>query len=154
LNSYFFDSSALIKRFTRETGTAWILRLFKPSSGNTIFIAQITGVEVVAGLIRKTRTGSLSLAEANKAIARFERSLSGRYAFVEVDAVLLDEARQLVRRYGLRGYDAVQLAAALEVNNRRQRHGLSPLTFVSADIELNNAALAEGLLVDNPNNHP
>lgn len=154
MSSYFFDSSALVKRFTRETGMAWVLGLFKPSSGNTIFIAQITSVEVVAGIMRKTRTGGLSLTGANKAIARFERSLRGRYAFVEVDAVLTNEARQLVRRYGLRGYDAVQLAAAIEVHTRRQRSGLSPLTFISADIELNNAALAEGLLVDNPNNHP
>jgi hypothetical protein len=32
--------------------------------------------------------------------------------------------------------------------------GLSPLTFVSADDHLNDAASAEGLTVDNPNAHP
>ena len=152
--AYFLESSALVKRFTRETGTAWVLSLFKPSSRNTIFMARITSVEVVAALTRKIRMGGLSVQGLNKSITRFERSLFGRYAFVDIDESLLRNARFLARKYVLRGYDAVQLAAALEVHTRRQRHGLSPLTLVSADDELNNAALAEGLIVENPNSHP
>jgi predicted nucleic acid-binding protein len=54
----------------------------------------------------------------------------------------------------LRGYDAVQLATALETNRKRLSDGLSALVFVSADAELNNAAQAEGLEVENPNNYP
>ena len=53
----------------------------------------------------------------------------------------------------LRGYDAVQLASALEANRLRQNNGLSAITFVSADNNLNSAATAEGMAVDNPNNH-
>lgn len=48
MDSYFFDSSGVIKRFTREIGTSWILKLFRPSAGNVIFITRITPVEVVA----------------------------------------------------------------------------------------------------------
>jgi len=54
----------------------------------------------------------------------------------------------------LRGYDAVQLAAALEANDERLANALTPLTLVSADTELNTAAQAEGLNVENPNNYP
>jgi hypothetical protein len=43
----------------------------------------------------------------------------------------------------------VQLAAALEVRT----HAPS-LTFLSSDAELNAAAQAEGLAVDDPNLHP
>ena len=50
--------------------------------------------------------------------------------------------------------DAVQLAAALEINTQRIQAGLPPVTLLSADAELNAAALAEGLAVDNPNDHP
>ncbi len=57
-------------------------------------------------------------------------------------------------KYELRGYDAVQLAASLEVEKRIKLTGGLPLIFVSADNDLNQAALAEGLSVENPNNYP
>ena len=47
------------------------------------------------------------------------------------------------------GYDAVQLAAALEVHSQ-----IPSLTLLSADANLNAAGAAEGLLVDDPNRHP
>jgi len=43
----------------------------------------------------------------------------------------------------------VQLAASLEVRSQ-----VPALTLVSADAALNAAAMAEGLLVENPNTHP
>jgi len=71
------------------------------------------------------------------------------YFIVEVSATLVEQAAALARTHALRGYDAVQLAAAIEV------HAHAPsLTLLSADIDLNAAAVAEGLLVDDPNSHP
>jgi hypothetical protein len=59
------------------------------------------------------------------------------------------QAAFLARSHALRGYDAVQLAAAIEI------HATDPsVTLLSANAELNTAALALGLLVDDPNNHP
>jgi hypothetical protein len=55
--------------------------------------------------------------------------------------------------YALRGYDAVQLAAAVEIHTRGEILGLSVLTLISADEDLNVAAAAEGLSVENPNSH-
>jgi uncharacterized protein len=49
----------------------------------------------------------------------------------------------------LRGYDAVQLAAALEIHFQ-----IPSLTLLSAGVDLNAAAAAEGLSVDDPNTHP
>jgi hypothetical protein len=60
----------------------------------------------------------------------------------------------LAERHGLRGYDAVHLAAAVFVRRDRQAHAPPPITFVSADREQCSAAAAEGLLTDNPNLHP
>jgi hypothetical protein len=54
------------------------------------------------------------------------------------------EASHLAEKHALRGYDAVQLASALKANEERVSNGLSPLTVVSADTELNDAAHAEG----------
>ena len=59
----------------------------------------------------------------------------------------------LAEKYALRGYDAVQLAAALEVHNERLAFDLSAPTLISSDHALNDAAIAQGLTVDDPNLH-
>ena len=65
-----------------------------------------------------------------------------------------DRAMDLAEAHGPRGYDAVHLAASLEVQaGRRGRHG-APLAFVSADIGQLQAAAAEGLAVENPTVYP
>ena len=48
----------------------------------------------------------------------------------------------------------MQLAAALELNGRWLAAGMSGITLVSADQDLNTAATAEGLMVEDPNVHP
>ena len=59
----------------------------------------------------------------------------------------------LAEAHSLRGYDAVQLATAVEIHIRGLTLGLPALTLVSADEELNLAARAEGLVVEDPNMH-
>ncbi len=100
------------------------------------------------------RGRSLTAQQADKAIQRFERSLAGRYAFVEIRSTIISRAMLLTKAHGLRGYDAVQLAAALVANDERLSLGASALTLIFADDNLNAAARVEGLSVDNPNNHP
>lgn len=51
--AYFFDSSALAKRFIRETGTAFVLSLWRPSANHAIYAARLTEVEVCAALARR-----------------------------------------------------------------------------------------------------
>jgi len=60
----------------------------------------------------------------------------------------------LVERHSLRGYDAVHLAAALEVAIAQRQGRADPLTFVSADSDQRDATMAEGLAVEDPNAHP
>jgi hypothetical protein len=71
-----------------------------------------------------------------------------------VSETIIERAMTLAETHGRRGYDAVQLAAACEVNALSIVHGLPPLTFVSADNALNAAATGEGFSIDNPNAHP
>jgi hypothetical protein len=60
----------------------------------------------------------------------------------------------VAEQHALRGYDAMQLAAALETSVHRSALGMDPLVFASADSELNAVAGAEGLTVEDPNAHP
>ena len=68
--------------------------------------------------------------------------------------VVIDLACTLLERHPLRAYDAIHLATALSAQRFLDAQGYSPLTFVSADDRLNRAAAAEGLPIDDPNQHP
>lgn len=150
----FLDSSSLVKRYALETGTSWVFGLVRRSAKNRLYLARITGVEVVAALTKRMRVGSLSARATAKAIKRFEREFANRYVLIEVSPQIVKSAMMLAKKYTLRGYDAVQLASALQANADRISVGGSPLIFISADKHLNSAATAEGLTIDNPNNHP
>jgi uncharacterized protein len=51
--AYFFDSSALVKRFVEERGTAFVTLLSRPSAAHSISVSDITKVEVIAALARQ-----------------------------------------------------------------------------------------------------
>lgn len=152
--AYFLDSSALVKRFIGETGSGWVISLFRGSAGHTFFLARVTPVEAIAGLAKRKRTGDLTEVACNKASRRLLRGLYDRFGFAEIGAALIEEAIVLAQHHGLRGFDAIQLAAAIRIEKRRNTMGGGNIIFVSADSDLNKAALAEGLIVENPNNHP
>ncbi len=151
---YYFDSSALVKRYAAEAGTAWVDSVCAGSSGHAIYTVRISGAEIVSALFRRAQAGSLALSDAQAAAAWFKADFAGRYQIVEVTERLVDTAMALVERHGLRGYDAVQLAATLELQGIRASLSLPTITFVCADDKLNLAASAEGLSVENPNAHP
>ncbi len=70
---HFFDSSALVKRYVTETGSAWVLGLVGPSSGHENYAARISGAEVVAAVAGRTRAGGLSSADATAVLMAFRR---------------------------------------------------------------------------------
>jgi hypothetical protein len=61
---------------------------------------------------------------------------------------------RLANTHALRAYDAVQLSAALEINQKEQDAGFAPVTLISADWALNTAATAERMAVGDPNSDP
>ena len=151
---FFCDSSAIVKRYVNEIGSNFVDGSADLKSGNIILIARITRVEVAAAIARRLKNASITSADAQNALAAFQHDLTNNYFTVEITPVLLSVAMNLATKHSLRGYDAVQLAAALEANDERIANRLLPLTMISADTELNAAAQAEGLNVENPNNYP
>jgi predicted nucleic acid-binding protein len=150
---YLFDTSALVKRHVQETGSVWVRSLTRAKASHTIYLARITAVEVYAAITRRQRGGSLSPSQAGAILGHFRRHLTQRYLIVELTPTLSADAMRLARKHGLRAYDAVQLAAALEVNRLYQTAGLGRTILISADQDLNTAATSEGLSVDDPNMH-
>lgn len=152
MSDYFLDSSALLKRYMTEPGTAWVRGLFQ--SGTYEFtIASITGVELAAAVARRARGGGVSAADAARIMTMIRSDLRSDFEHILIDGTLIDLAMDLTQRHSLRGYDAVQLSAALAVRYVASTIG-TQLIFVSSDRELNAAAAAEGLSVEDPNQHP
>jgi uncharacterized protein len=149
---YFFDSSGIVKRYVAETGSVWVRSLTDSNVGNDIYLSRITGVEVVSALVR--HIPPVLPAFLAGAIADFQYDFHNQYEIIPVNRILVARATVLAARYRLRGYDAVQLAAALAVRARLSRQGMPSPTFVSADADLNRAAVAEGFTVDDPLAHP
>ena len=154
--AYFLDSSAIVKRYVAESGSAWIVDLMDPARANRLYVASIAGAEVVAALSRRAaaEVGNARRAALLGAIADFPGWIS-----LVGSALWTSLLPSLPWRWispsdtSFVGYDSVQLAAATQVHGEFLALGAS-CTLVSADAELNTAAIANGLLVENPNAHP
>jgi predicted nucleic acid-binding protein len=153
MTQYFLDSSALIKRYIVEPGTAWVRLLTNHSSGNTVIIAQITQIEIVSGASRRVREGTLTTRTARAVRLLIDRHARRKYVAIGLTPQVVRRAEDLLAVHPLRTYNAVQLASALESNVRLVVAGLSPLIFVSADARLLVAAATEGLKTEDPNVH-
>lgn len=152
--AYFFDSSSLVKRFANEEGTLRVINLFRRVPPTANYVARITFVEVCTSIARKVRDGEINAGSEGKTFKRIRRLFDYGVEIVDISPSLIDYAADLGRKHFLRAYDAVQLAAALEISYERTDAGLSELIFVCADNSLNNAASAEGLTVENPTKYP
>jgi len=154
MSAYYFDSSALVKYYAQEVGTKWVRGLVDAQPANEIFTALVTGAEIVAAIRRRERMNLITASDAGAALAVFRNQFRIRFKALRTSDTVVDRAMNLAEAHNLRGYDAIQLASALLIEERMTAQGVGPLTLISADEELNQAAEAEGLLTDDPNQHP
>jgi len=150
---YFLDSSAVVKRYVDETGSWWIRGLFTGSLGHTLLIAQITPVEAYSGVLRRAREGTVDISVAQGLRRSFSIQIKRQYSLIALTQQVINQAQDLLEKYPLRAYDAVQLASANTANERLVMSNVPPLIFVSADERLTQAANTEGLTVEDPNLH-
>ncbi|MGC9336182.1 MAG: type II toxin-antitoxin system VapC family toxin [Anaerolineae bacterium] len=148
---YFVDSSALVKRYVAEVGTAWVQSLADPDARNHLIIARITQVEITGALARREREGSLDSEAVSRALDTLRYDLDTQYQVVELDPSVAGMAAQLARLHPLRAYDAVQLASAQQIYAAFAQDVDPPFTFLTADDRLLTVAGSVGLPADNPN---
>lgn len=66
MQAYFFDSSALVKRYVQEIGSAWVQTVTAYQAANQLIVARITWVEVLSAFARLQREGNLSSANSSR----------------------------------------------------------------------------------------
>jgi predicted nucleic acid-binding protein len=147
---HFLDSSALLKRYRQETGSRWMLELTAKSDQMTV--ARLAHVEVTAAIVRRARNLGDSAQDVASALTSLDIDMLRDFQVVEFSDALISRAIVLTKAHALRAADAIQLACALL--SRADRPSSTEFYLVSADEELNAAALDEGLRVENPNLHP
>jgi uncharacterized protein len=154
VTAYFLDSSALVKRYVPETGTVWVRTITTPSAGNTILVARMMQAEVISGVWRRVREGTIAPRIARVIRLLVDRHTRREYLVIELSARIVQRAEDLLEQHPLRAYDALQLASALEGDTRLVGAGLAPLIVVTADTRLLAAPSAGGLAIEDANAHP
>jgi predicted nucleic acid-binding protein len=143
---YFFDSSALSKRFHWEQGSPLVNQIFT-SAGNSIFTSRLAVVELTSIAAIRVRTGTMTVEQADDSLRTVAESIgSRRYITEQLLDVDLVSAQPLLARHArehrLRTLDALPLAPAL---HRRESSGMD--RFVTDDKTLASVATLEGFEV-------
>ena len=128
--AYYLDTSALVKRYVREQGTLFIVRLTDSRRGHLCWTSNIACVEFVAALCRRVNAGTLTPAQLWFAEQEFRKDIAGLFQVVDVTPNIVAGAMALGRSHSLRAYDAVHLATALNYQVRRKARNLNPLTLL------------------------
>jgi predicted nucleic acid-binding protein len=136
----FFDASALVKKYVRESDSARVRRLLR--SGD-VAVSRLSEVEVISALARLARDEAISQGQRDRAAVAFVSDLMAWHV-VELTPEVGATARRLLMQHQLRAGDAVQLSAALVL-----QIGLEvPLEeFVAYDQRTLGVAAAEQLVV-------
>ena len=105
----YLDTSAYVRVYVREAGHD--LTWNATQNASEIATHLITYVEMRAALARMQRMGRLIAEEAASIKATFEQDWDKSLKIFPAEA-MIRRAGELAERFGLRGYDSVQLAAA------------------------------------------
>jgi len=139
---YFFDTSALVKRYHSEDGTERVDQVFSEADGPLI-ISNITIAEFTSAFARKSRDGFIDEKTLRYCLSSFSTDLLMEFWIIDLERAHIFNSRDLIIGHGLRALDGLQLAAALSLKE------LKPV-FVCSDKRLLDAAFKEGLEVLDP----
>ena len=134
----YVDTSTLIKLLIDEVGTTEAGLIW--DEPDVLVSSRVAHVEARAALAAARRQGRIANDVFDNAVDGLE-ALWSQLSVVEIDEVLMRLAGDLATAHGLRGYDAVHLAAA---------HLVGADVFSSADRRLCASASSDGFHIANP----
>lgn len=141
---YYFDTSALLKRYLLEEGTQGVLELFRQKD-YTVVTSSITLVEGYHGICRKCREESVSIRVQERILRDLKKDLSNA-KIVEFNALVIKQAQKIIGNHPIRTLDAIHIASALVFHPRKKLK----IQFISCDEKQCVVALKQGLSVFNP----
>jgi hypothetical protein len=150
----YLDTSALVKRYLPEVGSAWVSHLCQQEA---VAISLVAIPELASALARRAREGTVSAEQSETLFRAFLRDaqvfvlLEPNHAVAHQAATLLLSAPPDIR---LRTLDALHVASARLAFARARRRGVVTGSFITADRALLEAASWAGLPTLNPEDYP
>lgn len=132
------DSSALVKLYVDEPGSEEVQAAVHASEA--VATCRISWAEIHAALSRRARDAPADAGTVQQAKQAFANDWP-RLILIEVSQSVVERAGEYADTFALRGYDSVQLAAAMVAS---ETAGVM-LGFACFDVRLNRAAKVLGL---------
>jgi hypothetical protein len=151
---YYLEPSALVKRYVQEVGSIWLRTMMDQAVRGTLVISGLGRIEVIAALSRLQRAKPSRAAELARLVYTFRRDVADRLRVMRLTDDLLSRAEAIAMKHGLRAYDAVHLASAMELRDAAAGQPEVETIMVSADEEVLTSAQDERLAIANPLSHP
>ena len=151
MNYFFFDASALAKRYNPEIGTGHINRIFNEIRHSRLMCLMLGAAEVVSVLIRRRNGGAISAAVCAQGVLNLQDEVvaSDEFHTLEASNHLITAALPFIDRHSLNATDTIVLRLALDLSAQLRATG-DVLVLIASDHRLLRAALAEGLLTFDP----
>lgn len=134
----YLGTSSLVKLYVEEKYSDVVREWVKEAE--IVATCRVTYTEIISALELRFKQNDLSKNEYEHIMKRFSQDWLN-FAVIDFDD---REAGLLVKKYGLKRFDAIHLSAARLI--KKEHHDIS-LSFSSADENLCKAAAAEGLKV-------
>ncbi len=96
---YFFDTSAIVKRYTQEAGSAWVLEIIDQQPAVRIILSRITWVEVISALSRLRRERKIGASPFSREMRAFNQHFRAEYHIQEFNQAVSKTAGELVQRH-------------------------------------------------------
>jgi predicted nucleic acid-binding protein len=139
MTAYFFDTSALVKRFHDEKGTEQVDEIITDED-NEVIVSSLLIVETLSAFRRKHNRSEISKSEMTELVSTFFKEALEKYVIVPMEESLLTFSFDLVLENDLRTLDSLQLSAGLSLDE-----DLDGMVFVTADGDLAAVASNRGL---------
>lgn len=144
MSRFFFDTSALVKRYYEERGSETVDEFVEASDADLV-ITSLSIIETVSAFRRKQNREEIDPSQVDRLLGAFFEEALSEFDILPMSESLYGFSFDLVIEDDLRTLDSLQLSAALSTATEES----SP-TFVCADRELIAVAEDRGLETVNP----
>ncbi len=142
----YFGSSALVKNYVLEDGSSMVAKLVLENSNKAT--SKLTYAEMLSALVRRTRSGDLSVQKMREVIHKFEDDWNS-LLIVDLHSDLLPMIKKVIEKHQLKAADSIHLASAMWLKTSLKED----IVFASSDLNLLKAARVERLSPINPQKH-
>lgn len=146
----YLDTSALVKLFVEEEGSARVRALVEgPHGADVLLLSRLGYTEASISFSRMVHLGRIKAEDLPRYLGSLNDYWEQSIQDVEITEDVLEDARQLAQRFPLRTYDAIHLASAREARKMLRGVFEGEVRFLAFDAALLKAAVSVGFAIPN-----